>query len=169
MGMNFGRDNNMMEILAAVKEMNKDLGNQNLQNWWEGKYRYYLEYFFKKSGADTCKFDSFEIAAILAFSMKHGFENRTEYSRMQKCISDFLVNPFSCTVRKIAMDDGKFEYVCESKEMLQPLEVSYEVGCARAAETIDILEKYVYFSAKISELEKLIAEFKKLYEKYSNL
>ena len=67
------------------------------------------------------------------------------------------------------IDDGKFEYVCESKEMLQPLEVSYEVGCARAAETIDILEKYVYFSAKISELEKLIAEFKKLYEKYSNL
>ena len=157
---------NMMGVLDDVRTKKEELERQEAKNYWEGKYKYYLGAIIDESGEDDVReFDSFEIAAVVAFSMSHGFETRFEFSKMEKCLRPYIVNPYTCMVEKVVDEKGNVEYNFYNKRSMPAMA---ESDVRRATEEVmKSLMMYVGFSSNFEALKKLAKDFKSTYTFYT--
>lgn len=168
MGRTMITGNNMVGFLAEVKE-EKDKRERQLYSYWEQKYMYYVDCFFENEKSGTREFDSFEIAAILAFTMSRGFETRKDFSNLELYIRNYLQYPFTCTVTKEPDSGDRSKFTWGYKKSLKPVnDLPGTVG-RMCTETVDSMSKYVHFAAQYSNLKALAAEFRSGYEVYKNM
>ena len=160
--------NNMMGIFEVAKAKKRELDRQSY-TLQEHKFLYYLDCFFEDKECGTREFDSFEIAAIVVFSMSHGFETRGEFSKLEECIRQYLQEPFTCTVTKEPVVGEEPVFSWGDKKMLEPVGDMPETVGKMCSETINLMSKYAHFMAQFPNLKVLAAEFKSGYEVYKNM
>ena len=131
------------------------------QGWEDEAYKSHLKDIFKGNESSERRFDSYEIAAVVATSWRIERADRTEFSRLFAYIKEFLVHPFTCTFKQIPTEhEGKFEYLVEDKKYLPAKEID-ESKCATLA--IDLIcSKYDKYM-KVEKLLALATELRAIY------
>ena len=160
---------NVMDFMNAARAVEDERIAMN-RGWENITFNRRMAQVFVNVGKSRQTFESFEIAALLAMSMKLEHTYRTDYSRIYNCVKDFIVNPFTCTIIQVpGSTEGTFEYQVVDKEPMEPLgELSYDENGEWGKEVIDLFVHYYDYHANLEKIFQFSDELWELYKKFKS-
>ena len=162
-----GNTKNVMDFMQAARAVEDKRIAMN-RGWENLAFLRRMEEIFKEVDGCQATFESFEIAALLASSMKLEHTYRTDYSRVYNCVKDFIVNPFTCTVYQLpGRTEKEFEYEVANVVKMKPLgKLAYDDNGEWGKEVVNLFVHYCDYHAKMEKILMFSDELKALYNKF---
>ena len=95
---------NMHSLLDSVEAIRDERRKMGATSHWKLCFYHYLTEDFSVIDGDTREYDSVELATIMTFCLNRGAPSEKEMYDMFEAIKDLLLNPYSCTIKKVGDD-----------------------------------------------------------------
>lgn len=160
---------NVMNFMEAARAVEDE--RIAVRRGWENiTFNRRMAETFARANKPRVTLESFEIAALLAMSMKLEYKARTDYVLVYNCVKDYIVNPFACTIIQVPGDtEGAFEYEIDNMVPMESLgEMSHDKNDKWDNAVIDLFVENVDYHATIDRVYYFAEKLWELYTKFNS-